>query len=63
MSAKFYCDSCSKEMKPSDSGRLFVKHGRFMAEIITCVDRIWNSGHLCHRCVRKIVALGAKAKQ
>ena len=59
---KYYCDKCGAEMQKHDSGRLKRKLGRFQVEVMTCVHGVWNSGHLCHKCVVDIVNDGDTKK-
>ena len=59
---KTFCDKCEKPMTKADHSRVIRRLGkRFKVEIISCVDNTWNGGHLCHRCVTKIVNKGQPA--
>ena len=60
MSTKCFCDRCKCEV--SNTGRLIRKLGRFQAEVISCVDNVWNGGHLCQECVKDIIIKGKRAK-
>jgi len=56
MSAKYFCDVCSTEMKPADCRRIALTVGRISVEVLTAVDGTWNGGQVCHECVRAIIA-------
>jgi hypothetical protein len=57
---KFFCDRCGEEMPEGETQRLEHNKGRFSVEIMTTVDEICNGGHLCHNCIREIVADSGK---
>jgi hypothetical protein len=62
LSVKTYCDRCKNEM--DDTSRLIRKLGkRFQVEAISCVDGVWNGGHLCHECVKDVVLKGKTTKR
>lgn len=56
MAYKIYCDMCGEEIKNSDRLRRVL--GRFAVEIMVRVDRVWNAGHVCHKCVLRIANEG-----
>lgn len=62
MSAKYYCDRCQSELKKHEGDRLKVSIGKFTVEVMHCAHNVWNSGNLCWKCVREIVAKGKPAK-
>ena len=60
---KCYCDVCEIEvprnyvsqrykLKQNISGR------KLEAEVMLCVDGVWNSGALCESCMRHLLAVG-----
>ena len=59
---KVFCDRCEKPMPKGQHDRVIKILGRFQVEIIACVDKVWNGGHLCHRCVVDIVNKGKPTK-
>lgn len=58
MSAKFYCDVCRREMRKADHERLRLKHGNVRVEVMSCYKRVWNGGHVCHKCIRDVIQKG-----
>ena len=58
MSVKYFCDRCRSEMRKPDHERLKVRLGEFGVEVMQIVRGTYNAGHLCHKCVREIVAKG-----
>lgn len=50
-----YCDRCNQEMTSQDCGQLTGTCGRFSYRVYTAVDNVWNSGDLCHQCIRDII--------
>lgn len=58
MSATYRCDRCGKNMSTNDHYRVRVKLGDWLVEVIHCNHGTWNAGHVCHKCVKEIVAKG-----
>lgn len=58
MSAKYFCDVCGNEMKASEHARLRLEINDVSVEIMHSFKGVWNSGHVCHGCLKKIVAEG-----
>lgn len=60
---KWFCDRCGKEIPKGDPSHKRLEgvniEGRFSVEVTTGVDQVWNSGLLCHDCVRALVAMTA----
>jgi len=69
VSARYFCDQCGNELQDSDHERLkgFILQRRsddmkkiypkMMFEVMTGMNEKWNSGHFCHACIKKAVAL------
>lgn len=60
MSIKYYCDVCKHEMRKSDHPRLKVRLGDVRVEVMTAFRNTWNTGDICHSCVKKVVAKGKR---
>ena len=58
MSAEYRCDSCGAKLKGHEHDRLKLVLGHFAVEIIVRNGGTWNAGHVCHKCIRNIVAKG-----
>lgn len=62
MSMKIFCDGCENEIgdkKPDRVRRQMQVGGHdVMIEVMVRVDRVWNGGHLCDKCVMKVVTEG-----
>lgn len=63
---KIFCDECGKELKEdenrvSDRLKFKSKSGHEFEIICSNKERIWNAGHLCIDCVKKLVQ-NAEAK-
>lgn len=58
---KIYCDRCGVELK--ETNRLRLCMGHIAVEIIHYVDRCANKGHVCHKCIKEIVAKGEQWKE
>lgn len=58
MSTKHFCDVCETEMKPEDHGRIKMMMGNVRIEITHAHGLVWNGGHVCHRCIRDVIAGG-----
>lgn len=60
---KFYCDVCKREMAPDECLRLEVRLGAVTVEVTHKLNETWNSGHVCHGCIKATVAGGKPVKQ
>lgn len=55
MSAKYFCDVCRKELKPSERDRLTRVLGKLKVQVMQCLRGVWNGGNFCHACILKAV--------
>ena len=50
-----YCDICGSKMD-RNIGRLKIKKGRLEIEVMTAVDKVWNGGQVCHKCIKTAIS-------
>lgn len=56
---KIFCDFCGVELERNFVSRRFMpKLKNIVLEVLVSVNKVWNSGHLCSDCIKKIVAEG-----
>ena len=58
MSATYRCDRCGEKMLRSDHDRVKLKLDEWQVEVMHANGGTWNAGHVCHKCVKEIVAKG-----
>ena len=57
MTTKIFCDECEKEIQNNVvSDRVELKAGKFTFQVIISQNSIWNNGHLCFECFKKLVS-------
>ena len=57
------CDVCGASLgRNYVSSRLQLKRGRFTAEIMLKRDSTYNTGEICLKCVREVLAKGKEVK-
>jgi hypothetical protein len=62
VSVRFFCDVYEKELLKADHDRLKLQWGKVTIEVITAVDDAWNSGQICHKCIREVIEKGEPFK-
>lgn len=60
MSLKYYCDVCEKPVR-EQSDRIRRLLGKVMIEVMVRYENTWNAGHVCEKCVLKVIAEGRPA--
>lgn len=58
MSATYRCDNCGKVMLSADCGRLKMRLEHIEIEVMHCWHGTWNNGHVCHKCIKRVVNKG-----
>ena len=59
---KTFCDRCNKEFKDKDQQNIAIEVGDFRLEILRIYKGLSSRGHICHDCVRQIIAVGKPVK-
>lgn len=61
MSQKLFCDVCDTPIK-DQSDRLRRILGKVMIEVMVRHENTWNAGHVCEKCIIKVITDGRPAK-
>ncbi|MGH2711380.1 MAG: hypothetical protein ACRDH9_09285 [Actinomycetota bacterium] len=64
---KTFCDRCGTEML-NNNRLVYKEYGTdrkeaFGVEVMTKTGGTWNGGHLCHDCVRELVAASVMTQE
>ncbi len=59
---KYFCDRCQKELKNKDHNRIKRHLGDHTVEVLTAFKNVWNSGHICHKCIEEVIMNGKDCK-
>jgi hypothetical protein len=60
MSVRWFCDGCGTEI-PSDEFShlrrgLQINGTKISIEVLVAVGGVWNSGNVCHKCIKLVAA-------
>lgn len=56
---KIYCDECGREFDKDRVGnriKFKTKSGRQFELIVSNKESVWNAGHLCTYCIKKLIS-------
>jgi DNA-directed RNA polymerase subunit RPC12/RpoP len=55
---KYFCDVCGKSAKGDHGNRIIRQLGKVTIEVMVALNRTWNAGIVCEKCVLKAVNKG-----
>jgi hypothetical protein len=66
VTARYFCDGCGTELTTEEAARrlqrarIFPGH-HIAVKVTVALDGGWNSGHVCHACILRVMNEGVPA--